>query len=95
MIPSPSVSSFVGSADPTNEDTDGDGINDNDDPEPLNNPADQTGGSENPDGNGNGGSGEEDNGLIQPPEITPTAGAVPLEGVWDLLGFLSLTSIFF
>ena len=62
--------------DPTNEDTDGDGINDNDDPEPLNNPADQTGGSENPDGNGsgNGGSGEEDNGLIQPPEITPTAG---------------------
>ena len=72
--------------DPTNEDTDGDGINDNDDPEPLNNPADQTGDDENPDGSGggNGGSGEE-NGLIQPPEITPTAGALPLEGVWDLL----------
>ena len=68
--------------DPTNEDTDGDGINDNDDPEPLQNPADQT---ENGTEGNEGGSGENNNGTGNPPEMTATPGAVPLEGIWNLL----------
>ena len=69
--------------DPTNEDTDGDGINDNDDPNPLGDSTEETDPETGEETGGDGGGSNSD--LVEPPEVIAAAGAVPLEGVWNLL----------